>query len=88
MAALAAYSIHHTPALAAKLPPERVVCTAFAPPACMAPEMAAACRDYVTSVILQHDIVPRWACYTVCSLSRPRCKALFSDCTFAWASLP
>ncbi|KAG2440924.1 hypothetical protein HXX76_003777 [Chlamydomonas incerta] len=44
----------------AGVPPHLVSCTAFAPPAVMTPCLAAACRPYVTSVVLNHDVVPRF----------------------------
>ncbi|KAG2450531.1 hypothetical protein HYH02_005032 [Chlamydomonas schloesseri] len=47
-------------ARSAGVPPHLVSCTAFAPPAVMSPCLAAACRPYVTSVVLNHDVVPRF----------------------------
>ncbi|GFR47290.1 hypothetical protein Agub_g8977, partial [Astrephomene gubernaculifera] len=63
VAALAAVMLREglvEPARLAGIPPEAVSCIAFAPPAVMTPELAEACRPYVTSVVLNNDIVPRF----------------------------
>ncbi|KXZ56332.1 hypothetical protein GPECTOR_1g293 [Gonium pectorale] len=44
----------------ASVNPDLISCLAFAPPACMSPELARLCRPYVTSVCLNNDIVPRF----------------------------
>ncbi|MEW5310035.1 MAG: hypothetical protein WDW38_001868 [Sanguina aurantia] len=58
VAALMAHLLHNDASL---LPDCRneITATAFAPPGVMCPHAAARCATYVTSVILEHDVVPR-----------------------------
>ncbi|GLC32984.1 hypothetical protein PLESTB_000383500 [Pleodorina starrii] len=51
----------------AAIPPELISCVAFAPAAAMSPPLAELCRPYVTSVVLNNDIVPR---FNAASLAR------------------
>ncbi|GIL75834.1 hypothetical protein Vretimale_5550 [Volvox reticuliferus] len=44
----------------AAIPPELISCVAFAPPAILSASLAELCRPYVTSVVLNNDIVPRF----------------------------
>ncbi|KAG2493305.1 hypothetical protein HYH03_008441 [Edaphochlamys debaryana] len=63
VAALAAVMLRERlvePARAAAIPPELVSAVAFAPAAAMSAPLAALCRPYVTSVVLGHDVVPRF----------------------------
>lgn len=52
------------------VPPHLVSCIAFAPPAVMSPCLAAACRPYVTSVVLNHDVVPRFNAHSLALLQQ------------------
>jgi hypothetical protein len=57
---------------ASGVPPEAVRAVAFAPPAAVSPCLAAACRTYVTSVVLDRDFVPRCGAGPCCAWVPPR----------------
>ena len=56
-AAVAASLLRETPAASAAA--RGAIATAFAPPASVTYDMAVGCKEYVTSVVMTYDVVPR-----------------------------
>ncbi|KNA25770.1 hypothetical protein SOVF_003900 [Spinacia oleracea] len=56
--------------------PSTVTAVGIAPPPCVSKELAESCRDYVSTVVMQDDIVPR---LSVASLARLRNEIIQTD---------
>lgn len=71
--ALTAYLLRNLPSsdpLRELLPPSKVSAVTFATPACMSPEVARSVSSFVTTVVLQDDIVPRTSTHNLEKLQK------------------
>ncbi|KAK3238411.1 hypothetical protein CYMTET_51576 [Cymbomonas tetramitiformis] len=75
-AALLTFLLRSSPEFLVVVPPKKVSCVAFATPPVFSRELAEACQGFITTVVLQDDVVPR------CSLANLRdlqLEALYTD---------
>jgi len=58
-AALLTLLMRNTPSLHASIPPAKITCTAVACPACMSYELGMSAASFVTTLVVEDDVIPR-----------------------------